>query len=188
MEAPAEVGSPYAVTPASQTAQLTQQSGDRYTGYDAQKAVAAKIDAPIMQTPISVKVVTREQLDDQPHFNVNETLATNVSSVALLASDCSSLQNTLIRGFPTGSNQIAQVYRNGLLDPNEFCPSTANIQAVEVVKGPASVLYGRSEPGGLIDFVTKQPLETPYYSLTEQAGGFGTTRTYRRRDGSSDVG
>jgi iron complex outermembrane recepter protein len=174
---PAEEGSPYAALPASATAQLTQQSGDRYTGYDAQMAVAAKIDAPIMQTPISVKVVTREQLDDQPHFNVNETLATNVSSVALLSSDCSSVQNTLIRGFPTGSNQIAQVYRNGLLDPNEFCPSTANIQAVEVVKGPASVLYGRSEPGGLIDFVTKQPLETPYYSITEHAGGFGTTRT-----------
>ena len=175
---PAEEGSPYAALPPSQTAQLTQQSGDRYTGYDAQKDVSAKIDAPIMQTPISVKVVTRETLDDQPHFNVNETIATNVSSVALLPSDCSSLQNTIIRGFPTGSNQIAQVYRNGLLDPNEFCPSTANIQAVEVVKGPASVLYGRSEPGGLIDFITKQPLETPYYSLTEQAGGFGSTRTF----------
>ncbi len=178
VEAPAEAGSPYAVTPASQTAQLTQQSGDRYTGYDAQKALAAKIDAPIMQTPISVKVVTREQLDDQPRFNVNEVIATNVSGVALLPSDCSGLQNILIRGFATGSNQIAQVYRNGLLDPNEVCPSTANIQAVEVVKGPASVLYGRSEPGGLVSFVTKQPLETPYYSLTEQAGGFGTTRTY----------
>jgi len=131
-----------------------------------------------MQTPFAVKVVTRETLDDQPAFNVNETIATNVSSVALLPSGCSSLQNTSIRGFPTGSIQIAQVYRNGLLDPNEYCPSTANLQAVEVVKGPASVLFGRSEPGGLIDFVTKQPLEIPYYSLTEQAGGFGTTRTY----------
>jgi len=175
---PAEEGSPYAALPASATAQLTQQSGDRYTGYDAQKAISAKIDAPLMQTPLSVKVVTRETIDDQPHFNVNETIASNVSSVALLPSDCSSLQNTLIRGFPTGSNQIAQVYRNGLLDPNEFCPSTANLQAIEVVKGPASVLYGRSEPGGLVDFITKQPLETPYYSVTEQAGGFGTTRTF----------
>jgi iron complex outermembrane receptor protein len=177
--APAEeAGSPYAALPASQTAQLTQQSGDRYTGYDPKTAAAAKIDAPIMQTPISVKVVTRETLDDQPHFNINETIVTNVSGVALLPSDCSSAQNLLIRGFATGSVQIAQVYRNGLLDPNEFCPSSANIQSVEVVKGPASVLYGRSEPGGLIDFVTKQPLETPYYSLTEQAGGFGTTRTF----------
>jgi iron complex outermembrane receptor protein len=173
-----EAGSPYAGLPASSTAQLTQQSGDRYSGYDAQKAVSAKIDAPIMQTPISVKVVTRETLDDQPAFNISESIVSNVSGVAMMPSGCSFEQNMVVRGFPTGSVQIAQVYRNGLLDPNEFCPSTANIQAVEVVKGPASVLYGRSEPGGLIDFVTKQPLETPYYSLTEQAGGFGTTRTF----------
>jgi iron complex outermembrane recepter protein len=176
--APGDAGSPYAALSPSQTAQLTQQSGDRYSGYDAQKSVADKIDAPIIQTPISVKTVTREIIDDQPYFNINDVIVSNVSAVAMQPTGCSNTQNMYIRGFATGSNQIAQVYRNGLLDPNEFCPSTANMQAVEVVKGPTSVLYGRSEPGGLIDFVTRKPLETAYYSVTQQGGEFGTSRTF----------
>jgi iron complex outermembrane recepter protein len=155
-----------------------QGAGDRVTGYNVQTATSAKLDAPILQTPIAVQVVTRETLDDQPAFNINDSIVSNASSLALMPTGCSDQQNIVIRGFPTGSNQIAQVYRNGLLDPNEFCSSPANIQAVEVVKGPASVLYGRSEPGGLIDFITKQPLETPYYSVMEQAGGFGSSRTF----------
>jgi iron complex outermembrane recepter protein len=175
---PAGVGSPYARFSLSQTAQLTQQSGDRYTGYDAQKAVSAKLDVPLMQTPLAVKTVTRETIDDQPAFDLNRTIVANVSATALMPGGCGSQQNLIIRGFPTGSNQIAQVYRNGLLDPNEYCSSSANIQAIEVVKGPASVLFGRSEPGGLVDFITRQPLETPYYSVTEQAGEFGTSRTF----------
>ena len=157
---------------------VAQGAGDRITGYNAEHATSAKLDAPILQTPIAVQVVTRETLDDQPAFNINDSIVSNVSSLALQPTGCSLQQNMIIRGFSTGSNQIAQVYRNGLLDPNEFCPSPANIQSVEIVKGPASVLYGRSEPGGLIDFITKQPLETPYYSVMEQAGGFGSTRTF----------
>lgn len=167
---------PPAATPTR--AYPVEGSGDRLTGYKTETATSAKLDAPIIKTPIAVQVVQRETLDDQPAFNINDSIVHNASSLTQLPSDCSSLQNMMIRGFATGSVQIAQVYRNGLLDPNEFCPSSANIQAVEVVKGPASVLYGRSEPGGLVDFVTKQPLETPYYSVTEQAGGFGSTRTF----------
>jgi iron complex outermembrane receptor protein len=44
---------------------------------------------------------------------------------------------------------------------------TANIDRIEVLKGPAAVLYGRIEPGGLINVVTKRPLATNYGALEQ---------------------
>ena len=58
--------------------------------------------------------------------------------------------------------------------PNAF--DTANLQSVEVLKGPAAMLYGRGEPGGLIAMVTKKPLDTPHYSVEQQ---FGSSEYYR---------
>ncbi|HXW71120.1 MAG TPA: hypothetical protein VEK34_06745 [Methylocella sp.] len=45
------------------------------------------------------------------------------------------------------------------------------------MKGPASFLFGRSDPGGIINLVTKTPLDTPYYSIQQQGGSFGLART-----------
>ena len=54
---------------------------------------------------------------------------------------------------------------------------TANLQSIEVLKGPAAILFGRGEPGGIIDIVVKRPLETPYYSVQQQESSYGVTRT-----------
>ena len=54
---------------------------------------------------------------------------------------------------------------------------TANIENVEVLKGPAAALYGRMPPGGLVDFVTKTPLDRPYYSIEQDIASFGQART-----------
>ncbi|MEH2286593.1 TonB-dependent siderophore receptor [Nostoc sp.] len=53
---------------------------------------------------------------------------------------------------------------------------TANLERIEVLKGPASVLFGTVEPGGIINLVTKQPLSEPFYSAELQAGSFGLVR------------
>jgi iron complex outermembrane receptor protein len=55
--------------------------------------------------------------------------------------------------------------------------NTANLERVDVLKGPGSILYGRSEPGGIINLVTKQPLETPYHAIQQQIGSFANYRT-----------
>jgi iron complex outermembrane receptor protein len=52
-----------------------------------------------------------------------------------------------------------------------------DIEQVEVLKGPASILYGRLEPGGLINLVTKQPLVDPHFEVQQQFGSFGFYRT-----------
>jgi outer membrane receptor protein involved in Fe transport len=54
---------------------------------------------------------------------------------------------------------------------------TANLQSIEILKGPAAFLFGRLEPGGIVNLIVKRPLDTPYYSVQEQTGSWGLTRT-----------
>lgn len=58
-----------------------------------------------------------------------------------------------IRGFSADSNDI---YRDGVRESGQVRRSTANIERIEVLKGPASVLYGRGSGGGIINMISKQ--------------------------------
>lgn len=66
-----------------------------------------------------------------------------------------------IRGFTSGSTDPNSVLMDGLpgLPARTASPETADIARVEVVKGPASVLYGQDQPGGFINLITKKPQE-----------------------------
>ncbi len=78
----------------------------------------------------------------------------------------------IVRGFDLGEIQ----YRNGVR-LNNLNFDLANVQPVEVLKGPASGLYGRIEPGGLINVVTKRPQAQPYYALEQRFGSYDYYRT-----------
>ncbi len=84
--------------------------------------------------------------------------------------------NFKIRGF-----ESLYIYRNNLAIPaGDSNPSgfdTANVERIEVLKGPASVLFGRAEPGGLINIITKEPLDRPRYVVDQQIGSFEHYRT-----------
>ena len=80
-----------------------------------------------------------------------------------------------LRGFETTT-----IFRNGIrFDDNVFGDPLqfANVESIEVLKGPAAILYGRVEPGGMVNIITKQPLATPYYSLNQQFGSYDLFRT-----------
>ncbi len=143
--------------------------GGRLTGYNAPNATSAmKMDTPIMQTPVAVQVVTRQTMDDQQAITIADSIMANSSGVQPYASY---FEQYKVRGFTTF------LYRNGLQQFAQNYLDTSNVQSIEVLKGPAAILYGRVEPGGIIDIVTKRPLETPYYSVQEQVGSYGLTRT-----------
>ncbi len=136
-----------------------------------QSVTATRTDTPIMQTPFSVQIIPRQVLQDRQAVRL-ETALQNVSGVTLFPSAIGGTDSFMIRGFQTDT-----YYRNGVLAPNNMNVEMANIQQVEVLKGPASILFGRADPGGVINTVTKQPLATPYYSLQQQAGSFDFYRT-----------
>lgn len=142
------------------------------TGYTMRSTVTAtKTDTPVLDTPISVQTVTREVLDDQQITTLKGAMK-NVSGVQ--SSPNEFYDRFLIRGFDTS----AATYRDGLQFDNTIgATEMAFADRVDVVKGPSSMLYGRVEPGGFVNIVTKQPLPVAAYSLQQQFGSFGEYRT-----------
>jgi iron complex outermembrane receptor protein len=137
---------------------------------------ATKTDTPIMETPASVHVVPQAVLQDQQVFRIEKALQ-NVSGVIQIPWNQGGSDAFLIRGFSNGT-----IYRDGFMIPDVLGGGsskrdTANLERVEVLKGPGSILYGRSEPGGIVNLTTKQPLEERRYAIQQQIGSYDFYRT-----------
>jgi iron complex outermembrane recepter protein len=137
-----------------------------------------KTDTPIMETPLNVQVISKQVLKDRQVFRLADALK-NVSGVTTTSSNVNfgvfggTGQNIYLRGF--GSQFFM---RNGFrLQDGAASRELANVESVEVLKGPAAILYGLVEPGGMVNVTTKQPLATPYYGFTQQFGSYDTYRT-----------
>ncbi|MFO1417435.1 MAG: TonB-dependent siderophore receptor [Methylotetracoccus sp.] len=150
--------------------------------YVPTSGTALRTDTPIMETPLSIQVVPKQVVKDQQVFTVERAMD-NVSNVYQNNTTfLGSADEFNIRGFATGGI----LYRDGMrFSTGGFGKrDPANLEQFEVMKGPASILYGRIEPGGLINLVTKKPLSTPYYDLTQQFGSYGFYRTTMDATGS----
>jgi len=137
-------------------------------------SLATKTDTPIMLTPASIQVVPKAVMNDQQNINILDSLNRNVSGVSARTGSNLGYDNFIIRGFST--SLVGGAYRNGLLRPSNYY-EPANIEQLEVLKGPAAALYGRIEPGGMVNITTKKPLKTPYYALQQQFGSYDLYRT-----------
>ncbi|WP_051356543.1 TonB-dependent siderophore receptor [Azorhizobium doebereinerae] len=132
-------------------------------------STATLTEMPILDIPQAVNVVTNEVIVDQNARTLDQVLA-NVSNVTQ-ANTLGGTQDAFIRrGF--GDNRDGSVLTNGLRSvwPRSF---NATADRVEVVKGPASTLYGIQEPGGIINIITKTPQQTFGGSLGGTLSSFG---------------
>ncbi len=138
-----------------------------------------KTDTPIMETPLNVQVISKQVLKDQQVITLDQALK-NVSGVTTNGSGGNeggffggTGQSVILRGFESQT-----YFRDGFrLQQGVSSREMANVESVEVIKGPAAILYGLVEPGGMINVVTKQPLATPYYAATQQFGSYNLYRT-----------
>ncbi|MGF1518698.1 MAG: TonB-dependent siderophore receptor [Nodosilinea sp.] len=148
-------------------------TGEQDEGYNPSRAsTATRTDTPLRDIPASISVIPRQVLEDQNTIRIQDALQ-NVSGVNKRGNFGSTdAGGYFIRGFSQDGN-----FRNGFSD-NDFYSSVdpANIERIEVLRGPASVLYGQVEPGGIINVVTKQPLSTPYYSAELSVGNYSFYR------------
>ena len=119
--------------------------------------------------PQSIQVVPQDVLEDQRANTPNEALQ-NVPGVAPgSVSPRELFNNFFIRGFDASENTLT----NGLSDPtNSNVNVFSNIERVEVLKGPASVLFGQGTIGGVVNYVTKKPLAEPFYLLEASIGNY----------------
>ncbi|QYO61981.1 TonB-dependent receptor plug domain-containing protein [Leptolyngbya sp. 7M] len=136
-------------------------TGEQDEGYNPSSATTAtRTDTPLRDIPQSITVVPRQVLDDRNVRTVTQAVETVAGVVDNFSLYNSPSGNRLIRGF----NQ--QTLRNGLRDDAGVVTSPfETIEQVEVLRGPASVLFGALEPGGIINVITRQPLDEPYYRL-----------------------
>lgn len=112
---------------------------------------ATKIEAPLRDIPQTVNVVPQSVLRDQGARSMQDVMKA-IPGVGLSHGDGQRDQVT-IRSFSAISDQFI----DGLRDDALYFRDLSNIEQVEVVKGPASVLYGRGSSGGLINRITKKP-------------------------------
>ena len=138
-----------------------------------------KTDTPIMETPLNVQVISKQVLKERQVIRLSDAfknvsgVTTNTNSSGLGGVLGGSTQSIFLRGFESQT-----FFRNGFrLQEGSASKGLANVEAVEVLKGPAAILYGLVEPGGMVNVITKQPLATPYYGFTQQFGSYDLYRT-----------
>jgi iron complex outermembrane receptor protein len=150
-------------------------TADGTSGYVATRSDAGtKTDTPIIEVPQSISVVTAEQITAQAAQSINATLR--------YTPGISSEQNGMdprgygfqIRGIDAGDDAF---FRDGLAMPGTQFSSFLTLdpfgaERIEVLRGPNSVLYGQANPGGIINYVTKRPTETPFAEVEILGGSF----------------
>lgn len=110
-------------------------------------------NTPLLEVPRSVNIVTPAVLEDRRPGSLDEALLT-VSGIRQANTLAGTLEAVVKRGF--GDNRDNSILRNGMqmTQTHAFSPTA---ERVEVLKGPASTLYGVQDPGGVVNVVTKQP-------------------------------
>jgi iron complex outermembrane receptor protein len=142
-------------------------------GYRAKRsATASKTNTPLAETPQSISVITRQQLEDQGAQTVQDALR----YTAGVRSDAYGFDNrgdwALIRG--TSFVQYVDGLRSALGGfYNTTRPDPFTLERVEVLRGPASVLYGQGGFGGLVNLVSKRPQAYTLREIVVEAGSYG---------------
>lgn len=134
-------------------------------------ATATKGSAPLRDVPQTVNVVPAQLLQDQAATSMQDALR-NVPGVAFSHGDGQRDQVT-IRGFTA----IADWFVDGVRDDALYFRDLSDTERIEVIKGPAAVLYGRGSSGGLVNRVTKKPLFGDTFSeVSLGLGNYGYKR------------
>ena len=149
-------------------------TGDQDEGYNpTDSSTATGTDTPLRDTPFSVQIIPREVIEDRDAAELGDALETAGGVVSFGGRTRSEFgPGFLIRGFAVNES----VFRDGISTFSLSGLSTNDVERVEVLKGPASVLFGQGEPGGIINLVPKQPLDDPFYSVSATVGSFDTYR------------
>lgn len=129
---------------------------------------STKTASNLKDVPQAVNYVTKELMQDQLATRTGD-LVKNISGV----NQFSGYEDVTVRGFRSGGSRLL----NGLKWSDGWNqPVMWNIERYEVIKGPASALYGSADPGGTINLVTKKPLAAKRQSVSFTTGSYNTYR------------
>ncbi len=139
---------------AQQVMQTVQVFGakDKGEGYAASTAASAtKTEMALRDVPQSINVVSAAAIKDQ-HATSLQDILKNIPGIGMSTGD-GQRDQVFIRGFTAIGDQFVDGFRDDAL----YFRDLSNVERLEVVKGPAAVLYGRGSSGGLVNRVSKKP-------------------------------
>ncbi|TPG74408.1 TonB-dependent siderophore receptor [Pseudomonas mandelii] len=125
--------------------------------------------ALLQEIPQTVNVIPAQVIRDQAPRNLDDALA-NVSGITQGNTLASTQDSVMTRGF--GDNRNGSIMRDGM-PIVQGRGMNATVDRVEVLKGPASLLYGIQDPGGVVNMVSKKPELEQYNALTLRGSTYG---------------
>ena len=131
---------------------------------------ATKTLTPLRDIPQSISVVTKEQIRDQSMTGIADVVAYVPGITAAMGEG--NRDQLVIRG----NNTTADFFLNGVRDDVQYFRDLYNLERVEALKGPNSMLFGRGGGGGVINRVTKEAGFSALREITAQGGSFGNKR------------
>ncbi|MFZ5875589.1 MAG: TonB-dependent siderophore receptor [Nitrospirota bacterium] len=149
--------------------EVTVKGQAEETGYVAKSSTApTKTDMTLLETPQAVSIVTRQFMDDRNARKLEDVLQ-NVAGVTI-GGYYSDWDYFRIRGF---NASFDSVFMDGLHGDYGMYAETYGLDRVEIIKGPASTLYGQGPLSGLVNIVSKRPKRDPFADVQLTVGSYG---------------
>jgi catecholate siderophore receptor len=141
--------------------------------YKANRLSSAKFPEPIVNTPRSITVLTKELLEDKDATSLKE-VARTTPGITLGTGEGGNAfgDRFFIRGFDARND----VFVDGIRDPAVSVRENFFTEQLEILKGPAATIDGRGTTGGALNIVTKQAANTNFYNTETTIAGDGTRR------------
>jgi len=158
----------------SQTLEVVQVTGSAANNdYNpSSSTIGAKVPTPLRDIPQSVTVIDRAVLEAQGATSLADALR-NVPGITISGAEGGQIGNNInLRGFSARTD----VYLDGARDRGQYYRDTFDLDSIEVLKGPSSMLFGRGSTGGVINQVSKIPLA---HDIDEFSATLGSNDRYR---------
>jgi len=124
----------------------------------------SKTDTRLLDLPQSLSVIPHQQYDAQGAQSINEALRYSAGISSYGSNTHTDYRLTAIRGV------MPSARLDGMLVPADWRVAPYQLERIEVMRGPASVLYGAGDPGGTVYMTSKLPTATPQHELQLQLG------------------
>jgi catecholate siderophore receptor len=144
------------------------------------KSTIGKGNQNIRDIPQSITVVTEKLIDDVKLDTLKDALH-YTAGITFAATENGTDQDIRLRGFPIATTGDLMI--DGMRDPSQYDRDTFNLDSVEIMRGSASMLFGRGSTGGVVNQVTKKPLLADQSDIVTSVG----TGEYRRATGDFNI-
>jgi len=139
----------------------------------------SRLDLSPLQTPASIEVISGQKIRERGQQTVQEAITQNAAGITTIGSPGNGFGAYTSRGF-AGVNSVMQLYDGTRLfvgvNTTTYPFDTWNVDRIEVLRGPASVLYGDGAIGGVINIVPKKPVAVPVNAASAALGSDGVKR------------